>query len=205
MFTGRTMINPIINIIFDIISATPHLKVHELAAQLKNQTDFTALDDDPSKDLFKRNFLIMNGLYQLQNELRDTHHDVHISALDIYIVAPPAPSARYKSDSPQIDDPLKAYYLDWHNYDTSTEEIESLLAQFWQRYLTGSNAVLTQQDWTALAHKWQLPAHYDLPTLQKTWRKLALSNHPDKGGCAAAFNQIKREYEQLKAMLCAVR
>ncbi|TQF72710.1 DNA-J related domain-containing protein [Pseudoalteromonas luteoviolacea] len=204
MFTGRTMINPILNIIFDVISATPHLKVHELAAHLKAQSALPELDKDPHKDLFKRNFIIMNGLYQLQNELRDSHCDVHISALDIYIT-----DLNTKRESSQLNlrntlqesDPLKSYYLDWGNYDTSAEEVELLLSQFWQSYLTNSNNLVSQQTQIELIEKWQLPSKYDLYTLQKTWRKLALSCHPDKGGCAADFNQIKREYAQLKALL----
>ncbi|WP_081310658.1 DNA-J related domain-containing protein [Pseudoalteromonas luteoviolacea] len=204
MFTGRTMINPILNIIFDIISASPHLKVHELAEQLKVQKALPELDKDSHKDLFKINFLIMNGLYQLQNELFDSHHLVHISALDIYIERMQPDQDTINADNqnlPSHTDPLKSYYLDWNNYDTSKEEIEALLNGFWQRYLSCDKGAGCMQSREALIKKWQLPSAYDLPTLQKKWRRLALSCHPDRGGNNLEFNQIKLEYEQLKMAL----
>ncbi|KZN36091.1 hypothetical protein N480_19060 [Pseudoalteromonas luteoviolacea S2607] len=202
MFTGRTMLNPILNLIFDIISATPHIKVHELAQQLKALNGLPELDEDSHKDLFKRNFLIMNGLYQLQDELCDTHHIVHISALDIYIEH--LEQETVSSDHcnlPSHNDPLKSYYLDWNNYDTSKEEIEALLSEFWQNYLSVQTPRPSAQTREALVKKWRLPDEYDLPTLQKKWRRLALSCHPDKGGSDLEFNQIKLEYDQLKTAL----
>ncbi|KZW98932.1 hypothetical protein JL49_19680 [Pseudoalteromonas luteoviolacea] len=198
------MLNPILNIIFDIISATPHLKVHELAEQLKTLGALPELDKDSHKDLFKRNFLIMNGLYQLQNELCDTHHLVHISALDIYIEHLNMDQETVSSDHgnlPSHNDPLKSYYLDWNNYDTSKKEIEALLSEFWQNYLSVQTTRPSAQTRETLVKKWHLPDKYDLPTLQKKWRRLALSCHPDKGGSGVEFNQIKLEYDQLKMAL----
>ncbi len=62
--------NPLIWPILSVLEASPQSwKVHYLMAELQKNTIMDHLDDDPQLDLFKRNFLIMNALYQLQEML----------------------------------------------------------------------------------------------------------------------------------------
>ncbi|ESP93611.1 MULTISPECIES: DNA-J related domain-containing protein [Pseudoalteromonas] len=200
MFTERTMTNPLLDAIFEIITTGEHLKIHELAAQLKAKKALPILDPDPHKELFKKNFLIMNALYQLQDELHTCGYTLHVSNLDIHI-QPTQPIDLIPDIQPAATrDPLKAYYLDWNNYETTKEEVESLLSDFWQKYLH-TPARLTDKDRANLQIKWQLPTQYTAAQLQRRWRQLAIANHPDKGGCTAVFQQLKQEYEQLKGTL----
>jgi len=173
------MVNPLIDEIFCALSETNHIK---------------ALDDDPQKDLFKRNFLVMNALYQLQLQLFPDYH-LRIASLHIELVNTPSHTALLQAE------PLRDYYLDWHNYDTSNDEIEALLDSFWQRFRQQTcvnTAKLTPLQHQEIREQWNLNTEYSLKDVQKRWRQLALKHHPDKQGSAAVFKQIQDEYEQLK-------
>ncbi|AOT09972.1 DNA-J related domain-containing protein [Pseudoalteromonas luteoviolacea] len=200
MFTDRTMTNPLLDAIFEILSTGTHYKVHELAAQLTSQKVFPNLDSDPHKELFKKNFLIMNALYQLQSELHEYGHHLCISNMDIYLKQAAVDTTNSNELHVKSSAALRCYYLDWSNYETTKEEVETLLTSFWQKYQRTTQS-LTPEEHTQLQKKWQLPTHYSATELQKRWRQLAIKNHPDKGGNAANFKQIKYEYEQLKNTL----
>ncbi|AXV63926.1 molecular chaperone DnaJ [Pseudoalteromonas lipolytica] len=189
------MVNPLIDEIFYLLLRQSTWKVHTLASALGETNYLKQLDEDPQKNLFKRNFLIMNGLYQLQAQLAPTQR-LEIASLHIELID------TCPTDRPEKDDPLRAYYLDWQNYDTSRDAIDALLDQFWQRFSTHNRFCLTQvsaeQLYPIIQH-WQLPADYSYRELQKRWRQLALKYHPDRQGSATKFKKIRQEYEQLKA------
>lgn len=189
------MVNPLIDEIFCLLIRQPIWKVHTLASALSETNHIKALDDDPQKDLFKRNFLVMNALYQLQLQLVPDYH-LHIASLHIELVNTPSHTALLQAE------PLRDYYLDWHNYDTSNDEIAALLDNFWQHF-GQQTSVNTTKKLTPLQHqeireRWNLNTEYSLKDVQKRWRQLALKHHPDKQGSAVVFKQIQGEYEQLK-------
>lgn len=189
------MVNPLIDEIFCLLIRQPIWKVHTLASALSETNHIKALDDDPQKDLFKRNFLVMNALYQLQLQLLPDYH-LHIASLHIELVNTPSHTALLQAE------PLRDYYLDWHNYDTSNDEIAALLDNFWQHF-GQQTSVNTTKKLTPLQHqeireRWNLNTGYSLKDVQKRWRQLALKHHPDKQGSAVVFKQIQGEYEQLK-------
>ncbi len=191
----RTMVNPLIDEIFCLLIRQPIWKVHTLASALSETNHIKALDDDPQKDLFKRNFLVMNALYQLQLQLVPDYH-LRIASLHIELVNTPSHTALLQAE------PLRDYYLDWHNYDTSNDEIAALLDNFWQHF-GQQTSVNTTKKLTPLQHqeireRWNLNTEYSLKDVQKRWRQLALKHHPDKQGSAVVFKQIQGEYEQLK-------
>ena len=188
------MVNPLIDEIFCLLIRQPIWKVHTLASALSETNHIKALDDDPQKDLFKRNFLVMNALYQLQLQLVPDYH-LRIASLHIELVNTPSHTALLQAE------PLRDYYLDWHNYDTSNDEIEALLDNFWQRFAQQpcvNTAKLTPLQHQEIRERWNLNTEYSLKDVQKRWRQLALKHHPDKQGSAAVFKQIQDEYEQLK-------
>lgn len=189
------MVNPLIDEIFCLLIRQPIWKVHTLASALSETNHIKALDDDPQKDLFKRNFLVMNALYQLQLQLLPDYH-LHIASLHIELVNTPSHTALLQAE------PLRDYYLDWHNYVTSNDEIAALLDNFWQHF-GQQTSVNTTKKLTPLQHqeireRWNLNTEYSLKDVQKRWRQLALKHHPDKQGSAVVFKQIQGEYEQLK-------
>ncbi|MCF7502072.1 DNA-J related domain-containing protein [Pseudoalteromonas sp. L1] len=188
------MVNPLIDEIFCLLIRQPIWKVHTLASALSETNHIKALDDGPQKDLFKRNFLVMNALYQLQLQLFPDYH-LRIASLHIELLNTPSHTALLQAE------PLRDYYLDWHNYDTSNDEIEALLDNFWQRFAQQpcvKTAKLTPFQHQEIRERWNLNTEYSLKDVQKRWRQLALKHHPDKQGSAAVFKQIQDEYEQLK-------
>ena len=188
--------NPLIDEIFYLLLEQPVWKVHTLTSALSESGKIEQLDNDPQKDLFKRNFLVMNALYQLQTQLAP-EQQLQIASLHIELVN------EQISNALENHDPLRDYYLDWQNYDTTSDEIDAMLTDFWQRFSSYSPKrvilSLSQQQLLELQQAWQLPTDFSEKQLQKRWRQLALKHHPDRQGCAIEFKKIQHEYEQLKA------
>lgn len=189
------MLNPLVDNIFELIINEKVWMVHTLAAELKARGQLHTLDPCAQRDLFKRNFLIMNALYQLQQQVSPKQQLV-IKSLHIELCVSP--------DHLQIENinPLRDYYLDWRNFDTSTEEVHAMLNSFWQRFNARAkpiNSISAEQQKQLLLH-WQLTPSSSLKEIQKRWRQLAAKHHPDKKhGDAELFKQLKNEYEQLIA------
>lgn len=190
------MVNPLIDEIFYLLLEQPVWKVHTLTSALSESGKIEQLDNDTQKDLFKRNFLVMNALYQLQTQLAP-EQQLQIASLHIELVN------EQISNALENHDPLRDYYLDWQNYDTTSDEIDAMLTDFWQRFSSYSPKrvilSLSQQQLLELQQAWQLPTDFSEKQLQKRWRQLALKHHPDRQGCAIEFKKIQLEYEQLKA------
>ncbi|MCW8331258.1 DnaJ domain-containing protein [Photobacterium sp. SDRW27] len=189
--------NPLIWPIISILQKKPSgWMIHTLAQELRQQEIISALDDDPEKDLFKRNFLLMNALYQLQEMLLPQQW-LQAQAMDIRLCHN-QPSAHHQID---VDDPLRSYYLDWHNYHTDTDVIKALLSSFWRRYQShigsSSNAsiALSQSEDYAIL---ELPEDATASQIRRQWRKLALRWHPDRpNGDAEQFRNICEAWQRL--------
>ncbi|AXQ96431.1 DNA-J related domain-containing protein [Pseudoalteromonas piscicida] len=194
------MFNPLADVIFRLICQNQSLKVHTIAAVLLEQQQLPRLDEDENKNLFKRNFLIMNALYQLQQEVFDEGQYLHIEALNIYL------APRLGEHQLASDDPLRSYYLDWQHYETSSEEVSALLDNFWQRFTfsgTRQRHEINTNELNDIRRLWQLPIDYDRKMLSQCWRKQALTHHPDKSGDEETFKRLMNEYEMLKHALSA--
>ena len=194
------MLNPLIDEIFELILTQDTWMVHTLALKLQQQGSIGTLDAQPERDLFKRNFLIMNALYQLQQQLQPAQY-LAIASLRITLTdADPHSSVQHL-------DPLRDYYLDWQNYETSSNEIQELLNDFWQRFAGNKKPqqALDSKTHNKLLQRWQLTKQCSLKDVQKRWRQLAMQYHPDKKtGDTEKFKELKNEYEQLKASCSTV-
>lgn len=156
-----------------------------------------AFPDDVSEDaqltLFRRHFYLMNALYQLQEKLQCEGLRLHISAMQIYI-RPLDKSAATALSSHSADEKLSAYYLDWHNYDsTSSQDVDALLHGFWKQYRQ-YHQQLPSLKTLELDEKasWQ--------DIQQSYRRLVNIHHPDKGGERQRFMEIRAAYESLQAV-----
>lgn len=193
------MLNLLIDEIFELILTKRVWKVHTLALELTSNDIITTLDENPQRDLFKRNFLIMNALFQLQKQLAPAQYlqiaSLHIELCDVT-----------QSNLLSQIDPLRDYYLNWQNYDTSTTEVEALLDGFWQKFNAQRTSIQQLEPHTrcALLKQWQLAEDATLKIIQKRWRQLAFLYHPDKSPeDEEIFKRIREEYEQLKVS-CSV-
>ena len=148
--------------------------------------------------LFRKHFLVMNALYELHEELLPQKLYLQISALEIKL--------HQQEDTPTYLQPgktleieqtfakLSQYYRDWTYFNkTNDTDVEALLKGFWNTYLvceekTEALACL-ELDNTA---KWD--------DIQQQYRRLCQQHHPDKGGDALYFIEIRQAYDNLKSV-----
>ncbi|WP_419237514.1 DNA-J related domain-containing protein [Photobacterium leiognathi subsp. mandapamensis] len=188
--------NPLIWPILSLLQHQPKgWMIHTLSQTLRDKKMLDTLDEDSNKDLFKRNFLLMNALYQLQILLFPKQW-LQVEAMDIQLL-----NIVYQSHHLEKSDPLREYYLDWHNYHADEDAIESLLRSFWKRYQQHINNEkesihsLSIDDDFAL---FELPNTASLPEVRKQWRRLALKWHPDReNGDSEKFKQLYNANQRL--------
>lgn len=106
--------------------------------------------------------------------------------------------------SVEVNPSLKDYYLDLNNLDqTSKEDVQALLDGFWKRYsrYNGGAENLDQHFETLdLQPKQNNENQADTwRRVQKAYRLKIQSLHPDKGGDAQGFNEVREAYEALKS------
>ncbi len=169
--------NPLVWPILEILRAQPTgWKVHTLASQLGEQGYIHQFDAIPEKDLFKRNFLIMNALYQLQEAVYPEHW-LSVDAMNITLIKPNG----LPRNGIDVSEPLREYYLDWSHYEANADEVKRLLNEFWQTYqrYIGGNFTSEIDRPRALA-LFELDSSATRGEIRKQWRKLALRWHPDR-------------------------
>lgn len=169
------------------------LQIHKLFALLAENHLIPTLDDSAEKDLFKRNFLLMNALYQLQAILVPEKW-LQVEAMDIRLM-PYNPSLHNITHN----DPLRDYYLDWSHYEADSQEVKRLLEEFWTRYKqhVGVGEVTMSQK-QALAC-FELDETATQKEIRQVWRRLALKWHPDRaGGDAEKFRLYCEAWSLLK-------
>ncbi|EGQ9215613.1 DNA-J related domain-containing protein [Vibrio alginolyticus] len=188
--------NPLLWPMLEILRKQPsNWKVHTLASSLGEQGYISKLDDSPDKDLFKRNFLIMNALYQLQDTLYPDSW-LQVEAMDIQLMS----SMEALSHKIDIHDPLREYYLDWRNYEADEDEVRRLLNEFWttyQKFIGGSS--VASVDKTKALSLFELNTDATPAEIRKQWRKLALRWHPDReNGDAERFRVLCEAWNVLR-------
>lgn len=180
--------NPLIWPLLGILqSSSQSYKVHHLASELRAQGLLPDLDNDLNKDLFKRNFLLMNALYQLQGLLLPEQW-LQVQSLNIQLVSQTPSDVTLIIDQ---DAALRCYYLDWTHFETTSEEINVLLTQFWNRfngYIGKSNQLIGKKQALQI---FELTSDASPQMIRRQWRILALKWHPDRpGGDPAKFRAI---------------
>ncbi|MFZ3509176.1 DNA-J related domain-containing protein [Vibrio harveyi] len=190
------MENPLLWPILDILRKQPsNWKVHTLAHELSQKGYIQQLDESPDKDLFKRNFLLMNALYQLQETLYPDGW-LQVEAMNIVLMSA-IEASRHSVDT---NDPLREYYLDWKNYEANEGEVRRLLNDFWSRYqrYIGGN-VSDDLDRSKALHLFELDADATRTEIRRQWRKLALRWHPDReNGNADRFRVLCNAWNVLR-------
>ncbi|MDA0148487.1 DNA-J related domain-containing protein [Vibrio sp. LaRot3] len=192
------MENPLLWPILEILRKQPSgWKVHLLAAHLIELDLMPVLDERPEKDLFKRNFLIMNALYQLQETLYPDSW-VQVEAMSISLHGCRGSHVAHVID---MQDPLREYYTQWSNYEAEEGEIKRLLNEFWTRYrdFVGGNAA-NQLDRNKALSLFELDRDASDGEIRKRWRKLALKWHPDReNGNSERFRVLCEAWNVLRA------
>ncbi|PFG58235.1 DnaJ-like protein [Vibrio sp. ES.051] len=190
------MENPLLWPMLAILRKQPSTwKVHTIASKLSEQGYIPQLDTSPDKNLFKRNFLVMNALFQLQESLYPDCW-LQVEAMNIKLMSA-LEAARRVVD---IHDPLREYYLDWNNYEANEEEVRRLLNEFWttyQKFMGGST--VSRIDKTKALALFELNTDATPTVIRKQWRKLALRWHPDReNGDAEQFRILCEAWNVLR-------
>lgn len=174
-----------------MIKASPFgLSEYDLIQRLQESDEAFLFEGESSNlALFRKHFLVMNALYQLQTELFERGVYLSISPLDIRL-APVAESGLAALPTGNAVAPLREYYLDWKNFNQTSEDVETMLLRFQERYL----AIDERLD---ALRTLELPADAPWETVKQTYRRLAALYHPDKGGDPARFRAIRGAYEIL--------
>ncbi|MCP5016713.1 MAG: DnaJ domain-containing protein [Ketobacter sp.] len=172
------------------LSAAPY-GVHHLLTELSDHPVFESLDCAGELSLFKKNFLIMNGLHRLRRALwAEERLLLQIETLDVRLLVG-GQSSMISDDLPTAD-PMAEYYLDWHHYhETTQEQVDALLDSFWNRFEKA---------------KWQhdalqvlgLGQGASMDDIKRRYQALARQHHPDRGGDPAHFIEIRQAYEALR-------
>ncbi|MHB8535024.1 MAG: DNA-J related domain-containing protein [Sulfuricaulis sp.] len=184
--------NPFKAAILALIKAAPAgLSEYDLIQCLQELDQAFAFDDvDPDLALFRRHFLVMNALYQLQTELFDRGMYLTVSPLDIRLE--PVEHAGLSSlPADNATAPLREYYLNWEFFrQTGHADVENMLNRFRLRYLAIDERL-------EALRTLELPADAPWETVRQAYRRLAAQHHPDKGGDPARFRAIRGAYECL--------
>ena len=187
--------NPLIQVVFDCLLEKHCWKIHTLANFLSQNGYLKKLDDDYNKDLFKKNFIIMNALFQLNDDLINSGYTLIIETLEIRLVE------ANKSNISKIIQNLKDYYLNWQYFETRGEDIETLLTSFWQTY-SSLNITHTSDEISKALQYFELPKDATSIQISKRWKTLALKYHPDKHqGDKNKFQQLQAHWQILKTTL----
>lgn len=191
--------NPLLTPIIRILRQHPEgLSEFSLLKILEADGLVLATEPEVSHDLllFRKHFLIMNALYQLQSVFHEDGFSLSISALHIQLITTdsaiePANSASLSQNKIAKVDYLRDYYLDWSEFEKSSNEyVNKLLDSFWRRYLGDEHL---QQAWITL----ELEPDTPLPLVRKAYQRLARRHHPDQGGDPEQFRRVREAYELL--------
>ncbi|NMH65403.1 DNA-J related domain-containing protein [Shewanella salipaludis] len=188
--------NPLIWPLLSLLQASHQSwKVHHLATELQSRGLLSRLDAEPDKDLFKRNFLLMNALFELQEMLLPKQWlQVRAMEIQIFRLLPAELNLILAQDAS-----LREYYLDWNNYDTCANAVRAMLESFWNRYQSyiGVNPRLMQQ--SHALNVFELDETATDREIRRQWRRLALKWHPDRPeGDAAKFREVCEAWQALR-------
>lgn len=188
--------NPLIWPLLTVLQASNQSwKIHHLATELQTQGLIHQLDDNPGNDLFKRNFLLMNALFELQEILLPKQW-LQVKAMDIQIfrLVPSNVNLLIMQDTS-----LREYYLDWNNYDTSENVVRELLEAFWSNYKSYIGLNINLMNKSNALRVFELDESATARDIRKQWRRLALKWHPDRpDGDAARFREVCEAWQSLR-------
>lgn len=154
---------------------------YDLIQSLKAQGYFDFLSQPAlPHELFQAHFFLFHSLYLLSNLLLEQKsYLLSIHTLKIQLLPYQA-----GENNLQVDDKLKAYYLDFNNLENTTEDdVYDMLASFWNKFNRFDNRE------AALAEL-GLKDPVDDKTVKKEYRRLAMQYHPDRGGDKEKLQKI---------------
>ena len=146
---------------------------YDLMQNLKSQGYFDFLSQPAlPHELFQAHFFLFHSLYLLSNILLEQKsHLLSIHTLKIQLL-----SYQEGENSLQVDDKLKAYYMDFSNLEnTSEEDVYDMLASFWNKFNRFDNR-------EEALDELGLKDPVEDEVIKQEYRRLIMQHHPDRGG-----------------------
>lgn len=160
---------------------------YELMTRLTEKGFFPTANQNASLELFQKHFLIFHVLYLINDKLVSNQlGGIKISPLNIKKLE----NTNIANEIDQYD-PLRDYYLDLNNLESTNEEqVNELLNAFWACYLRNDKRQV------ALAIL-DLKEPTNNSEIKSRYRRLAKAHHPDKGGQTSKAQEINEAYKFL--------
>ncbi len=202
--------NPLVLAVLSILKNNKTtLGLYDLIQTLEQQG--YALVDQPETltyelRMFRKNFVVMNALYQLQKDLEKSGYFLYISSLNIQLIQ--VSTSQTVSEvtalidteyDPVADQKVGDYYLDWSHFDEADQAtVEALLNDFWERYTEyHKHKNRTDKRLDALRIL-GLESSASWEDIQQRYRQKVASSHPDRGGSNRDFIEIREAYQTLR-------
>jgi len=192
--------NPLVISILNTLKNTDeYISLYQLMQILeKSGYDLIQCKADESSEvkIFRKNFIVMNALYELNSDLSGSGYRLLISSLKIQLLVD---DNGLTAEDQAAEAALSKYYLDWDNYHgTKKEDVDALLKRFWKSYKNynqqqyGNDKRLDSLDVLGLesSASWK--------DIQQAYRQLIKIYHPDKGGNSLKFIQVRKAFLILK-------
>ena len=159
------------------------IKEYDLIKKLR-KNDPSILPDPEYSDsytTFRIHFILYHGLYNLRQQLCEQKRGIlRIELVNIQLL----PFEHKQSSKISENDQLSSYYLDISNLDkTSAQDVDEMLASFWQKY-----AAFDQQEQALEILGLKHPV--DFQTIKKSFKRMTMIHHPDRGGKKEKFQEI---------------
>ncbi|THB67746.1 MAG: molecular chaperone DnaJ [Gammaproteobacteria bacterium] len=186
--------NPLITAVLTELRLNPTgLSEYQLIKTITFPEEIEKLENIPEMAnlcIFKKHFLVMNALYQLQQKLWH-EENIYLSISPLNLKIENNIKKIKATTAISADTSLAEYYRDWNNLkETSAEDVEKLLSNFWDLYFNNDK----KQDALAVL---ELPQNATKNEITDKYRQLASQHHPDKGGDCDSFIRIRSAYELL--------
>ncbi|GAB1255907.1 DNA-J related domain-containing protein [Aurantivibrio plasticivorans] len=166
---------------------------YELLSLLSGHDVLSFSDDNPELQLFRRHFVLMNTLYDLQQQwLEDNVGYLTISPLAIALKPlGQAETCNLPSANMDADRLLREYYGDWRHFeDMKPGNVRELLQGFWEMYASYDG----RADFLNVLG---VSNDASMDEIKRRYQELVATHHPDKGGDVERFREVREAYEAL--------
>jgi len=159
--------------------------------------------------LFRKNFILMNALYEIQRDLQGSGYSLYITPLKILLykldkddagnTTSRGLSALAISEAARSDLALSEYYLDWQHYsDADQAAVEQLLQGFWRQYRHYQTEPENHDKRSYALAVLGLKSSASWSDIQYAYRQKVACCHPDRGGQHQHFIEVREAYQYLK-------
>ncbi len=157
------------------------------ALRAGGRTELAELDS--KLGLFRAHFLLFHVLYGLRERLwAERRGHLEISALCTRLLPYGRAPEEARRAAVVRSDPLRDYYMDLSNLDSTTEDdVRALLDGFWRRMAAGAGDPDHRREALEVLGLSD-PVDYD--TVRRRYRRLTMLHHPDRGGDTERLQRI---------------